>query len=60
MYDLSNINKEMLSVRNGIKLLDEISRTTRYKDLLVYNYTYIGDASQQFSAITFEINPKLV
>lgn len=60
MYDLSNINKEMLSVRNGVKILDEISRTTRYKDLLVYNYTYIGDNSQQFSAITFEINPKLV
>lgn len=60
MYDLNNINKEMLSVRNGIKILDMISRTRRYKDLLVYNYTYIGDASQQFSAITFEINPKLV
>jgi len=60
MHDLNGIKKELLAVRNGIKLLDVISRTRRYKDLLVYSYSYIGDDSQQFSALTFEINPKLV
>ncbi len=60
MHNISQINKTLISVINGVKILDEISRTKRYKDLLVYSYTYIADDSQQFSAVTFEINPKLV
>ena len=32
----------------------------RYKDLFLYNDIYIGNDSQQFSALCIEINPKLV
>lgn len=52
--------KKILAVRNAIKLLREIKDTKRYGDLLLYNYIYEEGDSVQFSALTIEINSKLV
>ncbi|MEE3343520.1 MAG: Mbeg1-like protein [Bacilli bacterium] len=59
----NNFNKKeknITAVRLGIKILDKIRNTRRYGDLLLYNYSYIGDDKQQFCALTIEINRKLV
>lgn len=53
-------DKNITAIKNGIKVLRYIKNTRRYKDLLLYNYIYIGDFKQQFSAITIEINRHLV
>lgn len=50
----------ILPVRNAIKLLGIIKDTKRYGDLFLYNYVYDANDEQQFSALTIEINPKLV
>lgn len=52
--------KNITAVRNGIKILKYIKDTRRYGDLLLYNYSYIGNDKQQFSAITIEINKSWV
>jgi hypothetical protein len=49
-----------MAIRNCISLLDILRTKKRYKDLLVYNYAYIGNDIQQFSAINIEINSKLI
>ena len=56
----SKKEKNIIATKNGIKVLLNIKNTNRYKNLLLYNYSYIGDHNQQFSAITIEINKKLV
>lgn len=56
----SYLKKQIFAVRNGIKILDLVRNTKRFKDILLYNYSYIGDKLQQFSAVTFEINHKLI
>ncbi len=60
MHPTSEIKRNLLATRNAIKLLDEVSKTKRYKNILMYNYVSISDKSQQFCAITFEINSKLI
>ncbi len=50
--------KEMLAVKEGVKLLEEVYNTNRFKDIEMMNYTYEGDDSSQFSAVTFRINKK--
>lgn len=52
--------KYMTATKVGIKVLKYIKDTRRYGDLLLYNYSYIGDENQQFSALTIEINKRLV
>lgn len=48
-------NKKNISeVRTGIKLLYEVWHTKRYRDILMFNYMYVGSSSTQFSAISFE------
>lgn len=61
-YFEDHLKKEKypLATKNAVKVLNNIKDTNRYKDLLLYNYTYIGDNEQQFSALTIEINKKLV
>ena len=54
------IKKNIMAIRNAINLLSLIMNKKRYKDLLIYNYAYIADEKQQFSATTIEINSKLV
>ena len=50
---------DIMAVKAGIKLLQKISNKIRYKDILMYNYEYVGNENCQFSAVTFEINKKL-
>ena len=52
--------KNIWAVRNAIKLLKYIKDTKRYGDLYLYNYVYEANDEKQFSALTIEINPKLV
>ena len=52
--------KAIVAKKTGIKILRYIYDTKRYKDLLLYNYKYIGNENEQFSALTIEINKKLV
>ena len=52
--------KNIIAVKNGIKVLRYIKDTKRYGDLFLYNYSYIGDNKEQFSAITIEIDNNLV
>lgn len=52
--------KQILSIRNAIKIFREIKDSVRYGDLLLYNYIYEEGENEQFSAITIEIHPKLV
>lgn len=53
-------NKNIIATKIGIKVLRYIKDTKRYKDLLLYNYSYIGNDNEQFSAITIEINNSLI
>ena len=58
-----NYNKKkkiVIATKIGIKVLRYIKDTKRYKDLLLYNYSYIGNDKEQFSAITIEINNSLI
>ena len=58
--DFDKKQKNITAIRVGIKVLREIKDTRRYKNLLLYNYSYIGNDKQQFCALTIEINKKLV
>lgn len=50
----------LISIKNAIKVFKAIKGTKRYGDLLLYNYIYEKDEEGQFSALTIEIQPKLV
>ena len=50
---------DVLGVRTGVKLLKKVKDTKRYKDILMYNYSYVGNNECQFSAVTFELDDKL-
>lgn len=52
--------KYILSVRQAVKILKTMKDTKRYGGLYLYNYIYKSGSEQQFSAVTIEINPKLV
>ena len=62
LFFLSNYmdKNNMTSYKSAVTILRKIKDTRRYRGLLLYNYYYLGDESQQFSAITIEINKKLV
>lgn len=60
LKDYDKKNKCITAIKVGIKVLRYIKDTRRYANLLLYNYSYIGDDKQQFSAITIEINKRLV
>ena len=51
--------KNIVAIREALKLFKIVKDTIRYKDILVYNYRYIGNESSQFSGITFEIKKDL-
>ena len=50
---------DMLAVKEAVKLLKKVKDTTRYKDVLMYSYKYIGNEDSQFAALTFEISKDL-
>ncbi len=51
---------KMNAYKSAIEVFKKIRYTKRYRDLLLYNYYYIGNAEQQFSALSIEINSRLV
>ena len=56
----SKKEKQVLAVREAVKLFNIIKDTERYKNLYLYNYAYESGDAEQFSAITIEISNKLV
>lgn len=52
--------KSMIAVKNAVKMLRVIKDTRRYGEMHLYNYIYETGDEEQFSALTIEINPKLV
>ncbi len=58
--DFNKKDKNITAVRVGIKILEGIKNTRRYKNLLIYNYSYVGNDKQQFCALTLEISKKMV
>lgn len=52
--------KHVFAIKNAIKMLKYIKNTKRYGNLYLYNYVYEANDEQQFSALTIEINSKLV
>lgn len=51
-------NKEMLAIKNAIKLFEVVKDTKRFGDVILKNYSYVGDDISQFSAITFMLDKK--
>ena len=58
-YSYKDMNS-MTAYKDAYKCLKSIYNTNRYKDIVMYNYVYIGNESEQFSAITFKISKKLI
>ena len=58
--DYDDSKKYITAIKVAVKVFRYIKDTRRYGDLLLYNYSYIGNDKQQFSAITIEINKRLV
>ena len=52
--------KDLLAVRQAVKMLRYIKDTKRYGNLLLYSYIYEKGREHQFGALTIEINSKLV
>lgn len=55
-----HLDKNIMAIKGGIKLLILMSKTNRYKDLLLYNYERVINEEEQFGAVTIEINKNLV
>lgn len=53
-------SKNILAVRQAIKLLRYIKDTKRYGNLYLYNYAYVIGAEIQFSVMSIDITSKLV
>lgn len=52
--------KSMVAYKHAVEIFREIIHTKRYGSLLLYNYSYIGDYTKQFSAVTIEISKDLI
>ncbi len=52
--------KNILEVRQAIKMFRYLKDTRRYGGLYLYNYAYESGEEEQFSAVTIEIHSKLV
>lgn len=59
-YTKKEIYKQGIPQKDAYKCLEKIYTTERYKDVEILNYIYIGTQNEQFSAITFKINKKLI
>ena len=58
-YNNNNAGK-ITAVKGSIKIFKLIGNTRRYEDLYLYNYYYLGNEKQQFSALMIDINKTLV
>ncbi|MCI9434380.1 MAG: DUF2974 domain-containing protein [Bacilli bacterium] len=52
----SQIIKNIIAVKTGIKVLNLIKDTVRYKDLVISNYEYVSSNDTQFCAMIIKIN----
>lgn len=55
-YTKKDINKNVLGIQVAIKIFSAIRNTSRYQDMLLYNYSYKRNNSQQFSAIFINVD----
>lgn len=58
-YSEKDIKNAIIGTRVGFKLLEKISKKRRYRDILLFNYSYNGDDNSQFSAMTFDLGNRL-
>lgn len=54
------IDENIISVRNAIYLLQKLSNTNRYENLLLYNYIYEVTLDMQFGALCIKLPDKSV
>ena len=54
-YTIEEIKNNILAVREASKLLKLVSKTKRFKDIKMSNYTYVSNSNCQFSAVTFNL-----
>ena len=59
-HNIKEISKSGLTQKHAYICLERIIETDRYKDIEISNYVYIATENEQFSAITFKINKKLI
>lgn len=55
-----NVKKYGIPQIGGYNALRMIVDSKRYKDILIYNYTYIADINKQFGAMSFKIKKDLI
>ncbi len=60
---VKKIDKDLLRAKgflisNTLKLLDTLSSSTRYQNILLYNYMYIVNSEMQFGALTMKLPDK--
>lgn len=53
------LDNNIIAVKSGIKVLEAIKDTTRYKDLIISGYEYIASDETQFCAMTVKIDDNL-
>ena len=58
-YTKKEINRNVSGLRTGIEVLRAIQDKKRYKDILVFNYSYNSNIESQFSALTFDLGNRL-
>ena len=54
-YTIKNAAKLGIAQTDSYKIIKEIIGLKRYRDVLVYNYRYVGDKDKQFCAMTFKV-----
>lgn len=60
IHTKTELNDNILAVRNTHKLIKKMAKFNRYKNLLMYAFTRKDDNITQFSAVSIEINKHLV
>lgn len=56
----SKEQKNIVSIKNAIKVFRYIKDTKRYKNLLLYNYVYETSGDSQFGALSIELSKNLI
>ena len=54
-YSIKDAAKLGIAQKDSYKIIKELIGTKRYRDILVYNYEYVGDKDKQFCAVTFKL-----
>lgn len=57
-YTKKEIKNNVIGVQAAITIFSKIKDTLRYKDILLYNYSYKCDANKQFSALFIDFDKK--